>query len=226
MFGPLSGRTLRTGFGPLSQKRARTKMQGNSEAAQIETTVFDAYRDHYNVQPVQDPSNQAQSGERFCARVDGREQTVSMHDYPEMYRVPFLYDAMMYGMLGRETPFHLARVFRDIVHEHGDDPRTLTMLEVGAGSGAFAEALQKQLPFGPIIGLDIYEEAAEAAQRDRPGVYVDYIVADLCNMPAEADARVRTLRPTCVGVASATGWGNHIPVAGFQQAFDYLEPRG
>ncbi|RWD58094.1 MAG: class I SAM-dependent methyltransferase [Mesorhizobium sp.] len=184
------------------------------------------YAEAYTICSVPSSERDRQSDEVFSAIVDGKNLHFSMHNYGEMYKIPNLYDAMMYGLLRCETPFALAREFGRILFEHRADPSTLRVLEVGAGSGAFAEAVRLAMPIGRMVGLDIIEEARVAAERDRPGIYDGYIVADLCALSWEAEAEIASLSPNCVGVASATGWNNHIPVAGFERAFSVLEPGG
>lgn len=188
--------------------------------------AFQADMERLRIEPVQVEGSLRQADEQFTACVDGTRRQFDMHDYRTMYRVPMLYDAMLYGWLGCQTPRLLARHFKRLLQAAPDAEGQVAMLEVGAGSGAFASALHHELPDIRILGLDIIAEAKLAAERDRPGAYSDYLVADLCNMSEEAERRIAAFRPTCVGVASATGWGNHIPVAGFEQAFRYLQPRG
>lgn len=187
---------------------------------------YDKYVQLYNIRPADDGRDCKQSEEVFLASIEGSPQTISMHDYEKMYRVPKLYDAMIYGMLKCRTPYELAGVFKATLLENAVDPKTLRMLEIGAGSGAFAEALRREMPVGRITGLDIIESARTAANRDRPNVYDDYIVADLCKPSEEVLEAINRLAPNCVGVASATGWGNHIPVRGFEQALSFLSASG
>lgn len=187
---------------------------------------YDKYVRLYNIRPANDDQDCTQSEEVFLASIGGSPQAISMHDYKTMYGVPKLYDAMIYGMLKCRTPYELASVFKSILFTNAVDPNTLRMLEIGAGSGAFAEALRREMPVGRIVGLDIIEAARTAAHRDRPNVYDDYIVADLCIPSKQALEAIDRLAPNCVGVASATGWGNHIPVRGFEQAFSFLSPGG
>ncbi|ESZ04825.1 hypothetical protein X735_32395 [Mesorhizobium sp. L2C085B000] len=184
------------------------------------------YAKVYSIRSVFSLERAKQSDEVFIANVNGKDFHFSMHDYGEMYKIPNLYDAMIYGHLRCETPFALAREFGRILFEHRVDPSALRVLEVGAGSGAFAEAVRLAMPIGRMVGLDIIEQARVAADRDRPGIYDGYIVADLCALSSEAKAEIASLSPNCVGVASATGWNNHIPVAGFERAFSVLEPGG
>lgn len=192
--------------------------------------AFQPHMERLRIEPVAAEGTLRQADERFTAIVEGDRRQFEMHDYRTMYRVPMLYDTMLYGWLRCETPRLLAQHFKRLQaaapDAAPDADNEIRMLEVGAGSGAFASALHHELPAIRILGLDIIEEARLAAQRDRPGAYEAYLVADLCNMSEEAEARVTALAPNCVGVASATGWGNHIPVAGFEQAFAYLQPKG
>ncbi|WP_119169182.1 class I SAM-dependent methyltransferase [Algihabitans albus] len=188
--------------------------------------AFHPHLERLRIEPVAVEGTLRQADERFTACVEGTRRQFEMHDYRTMYRVPMLYDTMLYGWLRCQTPRLLAQHFKRLLATASDAGQEVAMLEVGAGSGAFASALHHELPAIRILGLDIIEEAKLAAARDRPGAYDGYLVADLCNMSEEAEAQVAAFAPNCVGVASATGWGNHIPVAGFEQAFAYLQPRG
>lgn len=53
----------------------------------------------------------------------------------------------------------------------------ITVLDMGAGNGIVAEELVN-LGLDDVIGVDIIEEAKQAAFRDRPEVYSDYIFDD------------------------------------------------
>lgn len=180
-----------------------------------------------DIQPViSSDSRSSQSAEAFSAVVDGERQTFLMHDYPTMYKVAGLYDAMMFGMLSCRTPPLLAKVF-EVCLEAMAFTTPIRMLEIGAGSGAFGEQVKKRnFVVGRLVGLDNIKEAREAAARDRPSVYEDYLVCDLTRLDKSAVGSITRLEPNCVAVASATGWGNHIPVSGFQAAFDLLEKDG
>ena len=56
------------------------------------------------------------------------------------------------------------------------------MLDIGAGNGMVGEQLV-DMGAEQVGGVDIIEEAAQALERDRPGIYKDYDVADLTNLP-------------------------------------------
>lgn len=170
-----------------------------------------------------------QSQEKFSAEINGGRSVFSMHNYRDMYKVPWLYDTMMFSFLNCQTPQGLARELKSYVDTRragADGAQGLRILEVGAGSGAFAVTLRAEGLVQEIVGLDILDEARLACERDRPYVYDDYIVDDLTNLSVANIQKIRKFAPNCVAVASATGWGNHIPVSGFQAAFDLLEPGG
>lgn len=73
-----------------------------------------------------------------------------------------------------------------------------------------------------VIGLDRIAAAADAAHRDRPGTYRDYLVGDITR-PAVARS-VLDGGPNLLVCVAALGFGD-IPVAAFTAAVELL-PRG
>lgn len=78
---------------------------------------------------------------------------------------------------------------------------------------------------GSVVGLDILEEAAAAAERDRPGVYADYHVADLTDPEPDIHATLAEAGFNCLTSVAALGFGD-IPPEAFAQAFDYVADHG
>ena len=77
---------------------------------------------------------------------------------------------------------------------------------------------------GTIVGVDIIEEAAEAAERDRPGVYDDYVVVDLTDRRADDPRDALGARGfNCLTTVAALGFGD-IPPEAFATAFNLVEP--
>ncbi len=191
----------------------------------MQSPVIDRIPDLYDVRFLT-PSSGRQSDESFSARVGTDRQIFNIHDYDTLYQVPWLYDVALYRALNCRTPSEMAEAIRTVWRDHGVDPTGLSALELGAGSGAFGMELKETVGVGAVDGLDLSPHAAEAAGRDRPGIYRRYHVADLTALDPETDAALKAARYDMVAVASATGWGNHIPIAGFERAFDLLRPGG
>lgn len=57
----------------------------------------------------------------------------------------------------------------------------IVALDIGAGNGMVGEHLSA-MGAETIVGVDILSEAADALERDRPGLYDAYHVADLSAM--------------------------------------------
>jgi SAM-dependent methyltransferase len=106
------------------------------------------------------------------------------------------------------------------------DRSKLRALELGAGSGAFGHELRHTLHIPHLEAIDICPEAAEAAMRDRAGLYDAYHIDDLTKLSPTAEVALSKAAFNVVAMASATGWGNHIPLAGFETSFDLLVPGG
>jgi predicted TPR repeat methyltransferase len=97
----------------------------------------------------------------------------------------------------------------------------LRVLDLGAGNGMVGELL----PVARVIGIDISPEAREACERDRPGDYDAYYVADLCNMDEAALQDLRDWRLDCLTCVAALGFGD-IPTKAFATAFNLVKPGG
>jgi predicted TPR repeat methyltransferase len=144
---------------------------------------------------------------------------VRFHDYAEIYSVPGLYEKLFYDVLECCSP----QVVRELLEAHVGE-RALVVLDVGAGNGMVGEQLAK-LGAERIVGIDILPEAAEAAARDRPGVYDDYKVIDLTDPPHADDAELAQTPFTCLTCVAALGFDD-IPPEAFERAFGYLQPGG
>ncbi|MGH3844400.1 MAG: methyltransferase, partial [Pseudonocardiaceae bacterium] len=112
--------------------------------------------------------------EEWCEiLVDRERKRIRFHDYHEIYDVPGLYERLFYDKLKCESPRVIRRLLAQVLAESGTEPGGLRVLDVGAGNGMVGEEL-RGLRVGAVYGIDIIEEAAAAAHRDRPGVYERY----------------------------------------------------
>jgi len=76
-----------------------------------------------------------------------------------------------------------------------------------------------------IVGVDIIEEAKTAAERDRPGIYADYLVVDLTNIPPDTRTELEAQRFNSLVTVAALGFGD-IPPNAFAQAHNLVEDGG
>jgi SAM-dependent methyltransferase len=156
--------------------------------------------------------------------MNGTTRKIRFHDYDEIYSVPGLYEYLFYEHLECCSPQVVRGLLEDALTAVGRPPTTLRVLDLGAGNGMVGEELA-DLGAQMITGVDLLPEAAAAAERDRPGVYDDYLVLDLTEL---SDARRRELRErrfnALVSVA-ALGFGD-IPPRAFAEAFNLVSDGG
>jgi SAM-dependent methyltransferase len=165
-----------------------------------------------------------QDEEWFEFAVDGRARRLRLHDYADLYRVPGLYEALVYDKLACRSPRRLANLFAAVLADAGIDARDLRVLDLGAGNGIVAEEFAK-LGVRQLVGLDLLGEAELAATRDRPGLYADYLVADLSTADESEMERLEKYRLNCLVTVAALGFGD-IPPEAFANAFNAIVPNG
>lgn len=149
---------------------------------------------------------------------------VRFHDYHEIFRIPGLYEVLFYDCLKCCSPSRVAGLLEEVTAEAGIAMSSLRALDVGAGNGMVGEEL-KTRGVSSVVGLDIIPEAREATERDRPGVYQRFLVADLTKLPAGDRAYLRAQRFNCLSAVAALGFGD-IPPTAFLRAFELLEVGG
>lgn len=147
-----------------------------------------------------------------------------VHDYAEIFGVPGLYEALVYDRLECHSPERLSSLLQAVVGDWPEDPDDLRVLDLGAGNGIVAEAL-RHIGVGHVVGLDLLPEAAEAAERDRPQVYDDYVVADLTDLSDQDAERLAQARLDCLVTAAALGFGD-IPPEAFATAYNLIAEEG
>ena len=161
--------------------------------------------------------------EEFCEVViDGEARRIRFHDYDEIFQIPGLYEQLFYAELECDSP----RTIAGLIGEQVDNETAaqLRVLDVGAGNGMVGEELDR-MGAKHIVGVDIIPEAAEAAQRDRPGVYDDYFVVDLTDVPTGELARMESHKFNCLTTVAALGFGD-IPPEAFTTAYNLIEDGG
>ena len=154
----------------------------------------------------------------------GETRQLRIHDYADLYQVPGLYEALVYDKLECNSPTRIAELIDSVLIDWPHDPADLRVLDLGAGNGIMAEELRR-IGVGHIIGLDLLPEAAMAAQRDRPGVYDDFVVADLTSLPDHDRERLEEARLDCLVTVATLGFGD-IPPEAFATAFNLISTQG
>ncbi len=161
--------------------------------------------------------------EEWClVRENGATRKVRFHDYGEIYELPGLYEQLFYEHLQCSSPEIVARLFGRELKRSGVEADTLSVLDVGAGNGMVGERLA-EVGADTIIGVDIIPQAAAAAERDRPGIYDDYLVLDLTALDEDTRCDLKSRKLNALTCVAALGFGD-IPPAAFAAAYDVLAP--
>jgi SAM-dependent methyltransferase len=165
-----------------------------------------------------------QDEEWVVVNTGGRWRKVRLHDYGDVYAVPGLYEKWIYDLFRCRSPQKVADLLIPAVRKAGLSPADLTVLDLGAGNGYVADVLRDR-GIDRFVGIDIFKEAADAAERDRPGLYDDYIVGDLTNLEPEHESVMARYDFNCMTCVAALGFGD-IPPAVFAEAFNRVENGG
>jgi hypothetical protein len=115
------------------------------------------------------------SEERFTIIYqDGRIVNMRLHDYDKIYEIPGLYEEIVQDILQCNSPRILAQSLADVIKPN---IHTLRVLDLGAGTGVVGQELQNQ-GIKILVGSDMLLEAKNAVSRDRPNLYLSYIIDD------------------------------------------------
>lgn len=154
----------------------------------------------------------------------GHGQRIQFHDYAAIYSHPGLYEQLFYERLKCSSPRKLSGLLREVLVEAGEDPTQLRVLDVGAGNGMVGELLIEQ-GVARVVGIDILPEAGAACDRDRPGAYDAYYVADLTADDIKLKAELSDWRFDAMTAVAALGFGD-IPVPAFASAYNVIADDG
>ena len=167
-----------------------------------------------------DSNEAADQDEEFCEVVlDGEVRRIRFHDYDEIFEVPGLYEQLFYEELRCTSPDVVVELLAESVPLEG-----LRVLDLGAGNGMVGERLAER-GVGELVGVDIIPEAATATDRDRPGVYDDYVVGDMTDLPRDDHRRLEDRTFTCLTSVAALGFGD-VPPEAFTAAYDLVRDEG
>ncbi|MFD3584500.1 methyltransferase domain-containing protein [Streptomyces sp. NPDC058683] len=148
-------------------------------------------------------------------------ETVHLHEYTRIYAVPGLYEHVVQDRLRCTSPQVAVAGFLRAAASLGLEPGSMTVLDVGAGTGLVGE-LVRHAGVARVVGVDALPAAREASLRDRPGVYADYVVGDFLL----GDGLREALRPYAFGglVSAGAFGGTHATPRALENALAILPP--
>ncbi len=155
---------------------------------------------------------------------EGRKEKIEFHDYDRIFEIPGLYEHLFYDRYKCNSPEVVCGLLKKHIEQARQGNEPLVALDVGAGNGMVGEQLA-DLGAEAIVGIDIIDEAAEAAQRDRPGIYDAYHVADLTDMPLDVEHSLEKIDFNCMTVVAALGFGD-IPPDAFAGGYNLVSSQG
>jgi SAM-dependent methyltransferase len=152
----------------------------------------------------------------------GDNDIVHLHDYTRIYAVPGLYEHVVQQQLQCRSPQVAADGFLGTVARERLEAGSMTVLDVGAGTGLVGELLRGG-GVKRVVGVDALPAARSACMRDRSGVYAGYLVGDLASGGSELHTALREHEPGGLVSAGAFG-GTHAPPAALANALAVLPP--
>lgn len=170
------------------------------------------------------PVSLSQDREWCVVRVGGSWKKVRFHDYDEIYGIPGLYETLFYDVLNCCSPVKVRQLLERCIREAQVAPGDLRVLDLGAGNGMVGEELA-ELGVRRLVGVDIIQSAADAARRDRCGLYDQYFVLDMARVSERALLRFESHELNCLTCVAALGFGD-IPPAAFANAYNLIAPNG
>ncbi len=167
-------------------------------------------------------SGLAQADERLTVIfADGRREHMRLHEYGRVYAVPGLYEEVVQKRLECASPAALSKALVKHVSQCGEDSSALRLLDIGAGNGVVGEELRKLGVNGTFVGMDNESGARDAAERDRGGLYVEYLIGDLAELSISSVVEKHNL--TGMVGAGALGLG-HVSARDLNATWQQFRP--
>ncbi len=173
------------------------------------------------VEKIELPEVDTSQDTEWCeAVVAGQKRRLRFHDYHEIYKIPGLYEQLFYDNLQCCSPYRVVSLLEEVMQDAGEDMSKLRIFDVGAGNGMVGDEFHSH-GAEAVVGVDIIPEAKEATERDRPGVYADYLVTDLTDLPEQDEEKLRKHRFNCLCTVAALGFGD-MPSKAFLKSLDLI----
>jgi len=166
--------------------------------------------------------NMDQSEEWIMVHSEGSGEKIFLHDYARFYKIPGLYEEVIYKHLKCISPQVICGLLKNELQKKEGRSKNFRVLDFGAGNGIVGEYLKQKIECDVLIGVDIIPEAFDAAQRDRPGVYDDYYVMDL-SQPKKFEKRKLSMWGFNMLLTIGALGFNDIPTRAFINALNIVE---
>lgn len=153
----------------------------------------------------------------------GSWEHLRFQDSARIYRIPGLYEQLFCEGLQCRSASVACQGLMAQVATAGDMPSALRVLDVGAGIGLMGEELRRT-GVQVLTGVDVLQEAAEAAQRDRPGVYTAYHVLNLADVSETQRQQLLAQKFNCLTCITIVGLS--ISPTVFQVGLNLIEDGG
>ena len=187
--------------------------------ATLSTELFELYL------PPRQTGGGLDQDQEWCEVVlDGERRRIRFHDYAAIYDIPGLYEHLFAELLECSSPAIVCGQLGAVLDDAGVDAATSRALDFGAGNGMVGEGLA-DLGVDRIVGIDLLPEARDAALRDRPGIYEDYLAVDITDLRDDERAALEGHRFNLMTCVAALGFGD-IPPAAFADAFNLVSSPG
>jgi hypothetical protein len=145
---------------------------------------------------------------------DGTADAFRLHEYTRVYGVPGLYEEVVQQRLKCASPRTLADLLLACAASARLQPADIAVFDLGAGNGVMGEALRERgVP--TLVASDNIAAARDAALRDRPDLYADYLVGDTDDLP-QVPELIDAHGLNALVAAGALGLG-HISAASFHR---------
>lgn len=155
---------------------------------------------------------------------DGRTEELRLHDYERLYALPGVYEQIVHDRLGCRSPAELAGMLAHAADSLDWERDAMRVLDIAAGNGVSGEALAAA-GLRPVLGTDIVPSAREAALRDRPGLYDQYLILDLLALTDGERAAVTALHANALCCVAPVGvQGSELPPEALVAAAGLLTP--
>lgn len=168
----------------------------------------------YEVELESSPEGDQTQEALVVRHADGRTERFRLHEYSRIYAIAGLYEEVVQRRLQCASPSRLADLVVTCAGDAGVGPGGLGVFDLGAGNGVVGEALRAR-GVTTLVASDNVAAAREAALRDRPGLYAEYLVGDTDDLPQVGEL-IRTHGLNCLVAAGALGLG-HISAGSFHR---------